>query len=111
MRICCIIIASVLLTGCAAQQAAVSADQQQQLDQRTYTPGPAAALAFDPPVLAGTPRMDLSRDDREQGAFAGYQDSTTTYYDLQLDDKQTGDPSDDRFTREATSETVSTNTR
>lgn len=99
----------LMLTGCASQQTAVSSDQQ--LQQRTYEPGPAAALAFDPPVLAGSPKMNLSRDDRQPGAFAGYQDSTTTYSVLSLDDKLTNDPTDTRFTREECSQTVTTNTR
>lgn len=51
---------------------------------------PAAALAFDPPVLAGMPQLDLSRDDRGTAAFAGFQDATTTYYFLQTNDWYSG---------------------
>ena len=32
----------------------------------------ATALAFDPPVFAGTPRVDLSRDGRGPTAFEGF---------------------------------------
>jgi hypothetical protein len=109
MRLISIIIVSVALTGCAAHQPAVSADQQ--LQQAAYAPSGAAALAFDPPVLAGTTRMDLSRDGRDVGAFVGYQDSTTIISDLHLDDLQTGNPSSDRYQREAASDTITSNTR
>ena len=109
MRLSIIILASVLLTGCAAHQEAVSTDQQ--LDQRTYAPGAAAALAFDPPVLAGSPRVDLSRDDRQPAAFAGYQDTTTTFYFVNWDDKQDANPQDARMDREVTSQSVGTSYR
>ncbi len=46
------------------------------------------ALAFDPPALAGVSQLDLSRDDRDAAAFAGFQDATTTYYFLQSYDYQ-----------------------
>ncbi len=55
--------------------------------------------------------MDLSRDGRDTAAFAGYQDSNTVISDLHLDDLQTGDPSSDRYQREATSDTITTNYR
>jgi hypothetical protein len=109
MRYFSIIIMSLALMGCASHQNCVSADQQ--LQPHCYAPSGAAALAFDPPVLAGTPRMDLSRDGRDVAAFAGYQDSTTIISDLHLDDLQTGNPSSDRYQREATSDAITTNTR
>ena len=70
------------LAGCASQPAAVAPVQQTS----SYSPTSAAALAFDPPVLAGMPRLDLSRDGRGAAAFAGFDDGATTYYFLQTDD-------------------------
>jgi hypothetical protein len=52
----------------------------------TYSEVDAGALAFDPPVLAGSPRLDLSRDGREQTAFEGFDEGSTTYYYLRTDD-------------------------
>jgi hypothetical protein len=109
MRILSIIIASLALMGCAAQQPPVSA--KEQLQQSTYAPSPAAALAFDPPVLAGQPQMDLSRDDRQPAAFAGYQDTVTTFSDTHTDDLLGDSPIDSSFQRDASSDRITTNYR
>ena len=73
---------AITLAGCASQQANVAVRQQAP----TYTEVDASALAFDPPVLAGTPRLDLSRDGRGPSAFAGFDEGSTTYYFLRSDD-------------------------
>jgi hypothetical protein len=73
---------AITLAGCASQQASVAPVQQIP----TYTEVDASALAFDPPVLAGTPRIDLSRDGRGTAAFAGFDEGSTTYYYLRTDD-------------------------
>ena len=70
------------LAGCSSQTANVAPSQQAQI----YQPGCSAALAFDPPVISGMPRLDLSRDGRGTAAFAGFQQESTTYYFLQTDD-------------------------
>ena len=77
-----IAILAMALAGCASQPSGVAPVQQ----ARSYSPASAAALAFDPPVLAGMPRLDLSRDGRGPAAFAGFEEGTTTYYFLQTDD-------------------------
>jgi len=69
-------------TGCASHAPPVAAVQQPHL----YSADNASALAFDPPVLTGMPRMDLSRDGREPSAFAGFQEASTSYYYLQTYD-------------------------
>jgi hypothetical protein len=76
------IILIAALAGCASQPASVAPSQQVQ----TYQPSCSAALAFDPPVISGMPRLDLSRDGRGTAAFAGFQQESTTYYFLQTDD-------------------------
>jgi len=104
MRLVPIIFLAVMLAGCAAQQTGVSPDQPVMA---AYTNGGAGALAFDPPVLAGVPRLDLSRDDRGPAAYAGYQDTTTTFYYLRVDDRQGDRRCRSRYgyDREAVSET------
>jgi len=72
----------ISLAGCAMQPASVAPVQQ----VRTYTDVTATALAFDPPVLAGYPEVDLSRDGRGPAAFDGFQEGSTTYYYLRSDD-------------------------
>ena len=77
-----IVILVMALVGCASQPAGVAPAQQ----ARSYSPASASALAFDPPVLAGTPRLDLSRDGRGPSAFAGFDNGSTTYFFLETDD-------------------------
>jgi len=94
------------LGGCASQPQAVSQPQQ---PAHRYAPATAGALALDPPVLAGSPRLDLSRDDRGPAAFAGFEDSSTTFYSLEVDDwysdyNSRHDGTRDDFERHATSE-------
>jgi hypothetical protein len=98
MRIGWIVISVGLLAGCAAQPSA--------------TPPPVAnlnnassALVFDPPIAMNVPPLDLSRDTHGEAAFAGFEDTTTTYFDVHTDDRQTTDLSD-RFVREGYSEKV-----
>ncbi|MDP9172895.1 MAG: hypothetical protein M3O30_03405 [Planctomycetota bacterium] len=113
------IVMSLALAGCAthpATHANVSPDQQLT---SIYGPGPStgyisapgAALAFDPPVLAGTARIDLSRDNRDTAAFAGYEDSKTTVYYLSSENRQGNFDSDEGYQRRAISETFGTTTR
>ena len=73
---------AITLGGCASQTASVAPVQQPIV----YSEADASALAFDPPVLAGTPRVDLSRDGREPTAFEGFDEGATTYYYLRTDD-------------------------
>jgi len=87
---------------------------------RPYASGPAAALAFDPPILAGENRLDLSRDGRDTAAFAGYQDTTTTFYFLSVNDnfndfngrggRGSGGTRDD-YSRDASSQSYGTSSR
>jgi hypothetical protein len=76
---------ALALAGCASQSP--SAQPVQPIQQsHGYDNAPAAVLAFDPPALAGSPQLDLSRDDRGTAAFLGYEDATTTYYSLTTND-------------------------
>jgi hypothetical protein len=76
-------LAALTVAGCASQTTPVAPMQQAG---GNYSPTNASALAFDPPVLAGTPRLDLSRDGREPTAFEGFDEGSTTYYYLRTDD-------------------------
>ena len=76
-----VIVAGLILSGCASSKPAQTASCP-----RRYLPAVAGALAFDPPVGAGTP--DLSRADRGPEAFGGFQSLTTEYYDVQTYDNQ-----------------------
>ena len=73
-----------------AQQAAV------------YDGAVAASLVYSPPVRADQ-HADLSREDRGQAAYAGFEDVITTHYFLYQDDRQLqwGGLNRDRFERQA----------
>jgi hypothetical protein len=65
----------------------------------------AAALAFDPPVLAGSTRVDLSRDGRESAAFFGYQESSTTFSFVRVENVQRDRDDRTGYERDSISET------
>jgi hypothetical protein len=109
MRIALLAISALALGGCASHPSTVSSRQQLH---RNYAPAPAAALCFDPPALAGKPRLDLSRDERRNSAFIGFTDTTTTVYSVNVDDwyadtnASQSNPVRDQFARHSVSETL-----
>ena len=87
-----------LLVGCASEQPVV--------ETGTSAGGPtASALAFDAPITLYQPEVVVYRDSRGPGAFAGYEDSITTYAYVHTEDRQTTDSSD-RYRNEAEIDTV-----
>jgi hypothetical protein len=92
-------LAFLMLGGCAAQPAGHG-------HPVAYQPASAGALAFDPPVLAGSPRMDLSRDGREPSAFAGYADSSTTFTSVAVRNVQGNGDGGNGYVRDAESQTI-----
>jgi hypothetical protein len=48
----------------------------------------AAALVFDPPVIANNPHLDLGRSARNPAAFVAYDQTITTFYYLRNNDRQ-----------------------
>jgi hypothetical protein len=117
------ILISLALTGCATQSSSHATGSgnvaSEQRLASIYSPSPAsemqyssgAALAFDPPVLEGTPRLDLTRDDRGTSAFEGFADSSTTFYYLRVDNRQGDLNGLEGYQRRAISETYGTSTR
>ncbi len=87
MRSVWIIVGASLLAGCATHP--VQPDTAQ-----TVPVGPkasSAALAFDPPLTLNERPLDLSRSGRGEAAFAGFEDTTTTYFNIWTDDRRTTD--------------------
>jgi hypothetical protein len=82
-----ILILSTLI-GCAARPAASTALTPVPMAGYSY---PASALCFTPPVAYALPPLDLSRDDRSPAAYAGFQQSTTSYTYTRIDDHQSTD--------------------
>ena len=106
--------------GCAskAPQSVVIVNSNATVEPaRIYDDAVAAALVYDPPVVANSPRIEISREGRAPEAFAGYEELTATYYYLRVDDRQlnyggggTGGSgqhiNNDRFERQAITERV-----
>ena len=86
-----------LIGGCASQpqpstQPSV-ADQgppPSAIAQDSSDEAVAAALVFDPALIIGEPPVMLAREDRQPGAFVGYQEQTVTSFYIRIDDRQTG---------------------
>jgi hypothetical protein len=95
----------LLAGGCATQQAPKSAAAPMAA-QRTAT-----ALAFDPPILSGQPRLDLSRETREPSAFVGYDSVTTSSFDVYTDNRQSNEPGESGYDRDSVTEKVGVSTR
>jgi hypothetical protein len=97
----------LLTVGCASKNAQPVATVARE--SAVYDDAVAAALVYDPPVVADSPRLDLSREGRSPSAYAGFEELTTTYYYLRVDDRQLdygGGSHHDRFEREAITQRV-----
>jgi hypothetical protein len=95
-----------VVAGCASKPAHPAATAQ---PAHIYDDAVAAALVYDPPVIANSPRIEISRQGRAPEAFAGFEDITTTFYYLRVDDRQLtngGSHNNDRFERQAITERV-----
>jgi hypothetical protein len=100
-----LILAGILMTGCAAQPPVVT--------PVTMVPGEqfaCAALAFDAPITLDEPAINPSRSNRGAAAFVGFEDNTISYYDIISDNRQTTDFSD-RFVRESVTEHIGSTRR
>jgi hypothetical protein len=61
--------------------------------------GREVALAMDPPVTQDNPPLMLVRDLRERSAFVGFDQGSTTFFWIRMDDRQTEDVRNDRLER------------
>jgi hypothetical protein len=91
MRCLAVILAAVLLTGCAARAKTsqrVEAQPEPQLAADRYEPAEASALAFDPPIVASALTPSLAREGRGEAAYVGFDEVITTRFYLRYDDRQ-----------------------
>jgi len=106
MRTVALIVAGLLLTGCAHRAKpteTAEAEQEAILAADRYEPVSASALTFDPPIVAQTVTPDLSRDGRQASAYVGYDQVITTYFYLHYDDRQVIQDGPERYERRAIS--------
>ena len=76
------------VAGCAAKPHGTVNASAPVPAPREYEELSASALVFDPPVAAGLPALELSRDLRQPSAFVGFDGPITTYYWIHTDDCQ-----------------------
>lgn len=101
-----------LSAGCASRKPAVSSRElRHEAELRYADAGSAGALAFDPPIAQGNPRLNLSRNPRQPSAFVGFDQTVTTFFYVRSDDRQTENHFNDRFERRAVSEQFGTSYR
>jgi hypothetical protein len=102
-----VVILGILVGGCASKPSQVVVTPPAA---PIYDDAVAAALVYSPPVTADGPRLDLSREGRDQAAFAGFEDVIQTFYYLRMDDYQASygrhSFNNDQFQREAITERV-----
>lgn len=105
MRWGAFILIALIAAGCASKQTQPIATAPAA---PLYDDAIAAALVYDPPVVADSPRVDVSRDGRAQTAYAGFDELITTFYYLRIDDHQQtfGGLHNDRFERQAITQRV-----
>jgi hypothetical protein len=100
------ILLAITTAGCASKQ---TQPTSAAAAPHIYDDAVAAALVYDPPVVADSPRLEISREGRAPTAYAGFEDITTTFYYLRVDDRQQSYGSgwhNDRFERQAITERV-----
>lgn len=95
MRYAWLLIFGILLTGCSTPQDRVS----MRSTSVYYEPAPAAALVFDPPMVAYGPLPSFSREGRSASAFYGYEQPSVDVYQVYQRDSQRGPGHPDYFDR------------
>ena len=90
MRCLALILAGMLLTGCAGRVKPSQHVEAAEVERENYwyEARTASALAFDPPVVASAVTPDLSRDGRGPSAYVGFDQVITTHFYLRNDDRQ-----------------------
>ena len=81
----------LIAMGCRSQRAAVADLSNEPTGQVEYDDAvTASALVFDPPVTIGDEPLELSRADRQPGAFVGYDGPIVEHFYIRMDDSQIG---------------------
>jgi hypothetical protein len=107
MRHALLLILGIFLTGCTTYQDKVPLRSTSVY----YEPAPAAALAFEPPMVAHVPLPSFSREGRAASAFYGYEQPVIDISEIYQRDSQRGEGYPDYFDRTARSGRISTTYR
>src|SRR5687768_14109384 len=82
MRICCVLVLVFMTIGCANKHPGESRRAQR------YEDISASSLVFTPPIAMGEEPLELARDDRTPRAFVGYDEVSTSYFQIWTEDRQ-----------------------
>ncbi len=104
------ILAALLIGGCATQQSQQQAQTAATMPSLAQSDSSALALACDAPCTSGQPALYLDRDSRQPAAFAGYDEPTVSYSYVRTDDNYNPDQNGN-YDREAVTERVGVSTR
>ncbi len=100
--------AASLMIGCASSTPSAT---NRPISTLPVSASPtAAALAFDPPLALNAATPDLSRDARGGAALVGFEEPSTSTYDVFTYNRQSSDLAD-YYDQEAVSERVGTTHR
>lgn len=80
----------LIAMGCQSQRPVVQVRDEPSGELEYDEAVTASALVFDPPVTIGEEPLELSRADRQPGAFVGYQGPTVEHFYIRMDDSQVG---------------------
>lgn len=86
--------ATALLVGCTSQRPAQPARPVTPIST-PVVPGSSSALLFDPPLTRVSPPIDLDRTGRGPAAFVGFEQATTSSYDVWTYNNESTDGCDD----------------
>jgi hypothetical protein len=92
-----------ILTGCASQPGAMQASNNPHPINQPPITGGASALVFDAPITLGEPEIVVSRDDRGAAAFWGFEDQSSSAYDI-LTYNRTSTDRGDRYVQDSITE-------
>ena len=105
----CLLLIALGLSGCAAAPSVPPA----ALPAVTTVAGSScasAALVFDAPITFDQAPLDLSRANHGQAAFFGFDQGSTSYYDIVTDNRE-GSGHNNQYVRESVSERVGSTSR
>lgn len=81
----------LIAMGCQSQRPVVADLLDEPSGEVAYDEAvTASALVFDPPVTIGEEPLQLSRADRQPGAFVGYDGPIVEHFYIRMDDRQIG---------------------
>jgi hypothetical protein len=103
-----LVVLGIAQVGCASKPAASLPPPPVAQRASVYDGAVAASLVFSPPVTTVGEQQDFSREGRAATAYAGFDETITTYYYLFQDDRQQkwGGVNRDRFERQAITQRV-----